>query len=145
MRPHGARAHGACVSLARALSYLHAIGVVHGDVYGHNVVEDGAGHAVLCDFGASFRSPANAPALAAAFAKMDVRAAAIFMAEMAELCCAQPAPVSPDGAPPADDTDRPLALALRDLARRTSAGPLATRPTAAELLQLLAAVAPDAS
>ena len=36
-------------------------------------------------------------------------------------------------------------LALRDLARRTSAGPLATRPTAAELLQLLAALAPDAS
>ena len=141
-----ARAHGACVSVARALSYLHAIGVVHGDVYGHNVVEDGAGHAVLCDFGASFRSPANAPALAAAFAKMDVRAAAIFMAEMAELCCAQLPPPSPDGAPPAgpQDADRDRPLALRDLARRTSAGPLATRPTAAELVQLLAALAPDA-
>ena len=82
---------------------------------------------------------------AAKEAGLDVAAVESLYAEMAELCCAQPAPVSPDGAPPADDKDRPLALALRDLARRTSAGPLATRPTAAELLQLLAALAPDAS
>ena len=42
------------------------------------------------------------------------------------------------------DADRDRPLALRDLARRTSAGPLASRPPAAELVQLLAALAPDA-
>ena len=40
---------GSCV--ARALKYLHHMGICHGDVYAHNVVADENGDAVLCDYG----------------------------------------------------------------------------------------------
>lgn len=41
-------------SVARALRYMHAHGICHGDVYAHNVLADDDGNAVLCDYGASF-------------------------------------------------------------------------------------------
>ncbi|KAF1030065.1 MAG: Internalin-A [Burkholderia plantarii] len=42
-------AHG----IASAVRHLHARGIVHGDLYAHNIVHDGAGHALLGDFGAA--------------------------------------------------------------------------------------------
>jgi serine/threonine protein kinase len=40
---------------ADALRYLHEeLHVCHGDVYAHNVLVNEVGHAVLCDYGASF-------------------------------------------------------------------------------------------
>ena len=41
------------VSIARGLRFLHAQGIVHGDVKPANVLLDGEGRAALCDFGAS--------------------------------------------------------------------------------------------
>jgi len=41
-------------NVASALSYLHSKGICHGDVYAHNIIASNSGHAVLCDFGASF-------------------------------------------------------------------------------------------
>lgn len=38
-------------SVARALRYMHAHGICHGDVYAHNVLADAEGNAVLCDYG----------------------------------------------------------------------------------------------
>ena len=45
-----------CTGLASALAYLHAQQLCHGDVYAHNILYcPDSQHAVLCDFGASFR------------------------------------------------------------------------------------------
>ena len=41
------------LSIASALEYLHAKGVMHGDVYAHNVLVAPDGDAKLCDFGAA--------------------------------------------------------------------------------------------
>ncbi len=38
-------------SVARALRYMHAHGICHGDVYAHNVLADADGNAVVCDYG----------------------------------------------------------------------------------------------
>ncbi len=38
-------------SVANALAYLHKHNICHGDVYGHNVLADEEGNAVLCDYG----------------------------------------------------------------------------------------------
>ena len=40
-------------NIAEALRHLHAQGVMHGDVYAHNILVDGDGRAVLGDFGAA--------------------------------------------------------------------------------------------
>ncbi len=60
-------AHG----VARAGAHLHARGLLHGDLYAHNVLWDGvAGEAALGDFGAASFLGAAAPA----FAPLDVLA-----------------------------------------------------------------------
>jgi len=40
-------------SVAAAVAHLHRRGVLHGDLYGHNILHDGRGNAVLGDFGAA--------------------------------------------------------------------------------------------
>ncbi|KAL4442982.1 hypothetical protein ABPG77_008473 [Micractinium sp. CCAP 211/92] len=42
------------IGVAGALEHMHYRGIAHGDVYAHNVMADEAGHATLCDYGASF-------------------------------------------------------------------------------------------
>ncbi len=41
------------VGIARAAMHLHERGIAHGDLYAHNILVDGAGHALLGDFGAA--------------------------------------------------------------------------------------------
>lgn len=47
----------AATDTARALAYLHANCIAHGDVYAHNMLADADGHTVLCDYGAAFFYP----------------------------------------------------------------------------------------
>lgn len=51
--PNARRSLQTARDLADALQHLHAQGVMHGDVYAHNVLVDEAGRAVLADFGAA--------------------------------------------------------------------------------------------
>lgn len=39
--------------IARALSHMHAAGVMHGDVYAHNILTDASGRSIIGDFGAA--------------------------------------------------------------------------------------------
>jgi len=41
-------------SVAAALAELHRLRICHGDVYGHNVLADADGNAVLCDYGEQY-------------------------------------------------------------------------------------------
>ena len=48
--------------IAAAAAHLHERGVLHGDLYGHNILWDGHGHGVLGDFGAAtFMASDNRP------------------------------------------------------------------------------------
>lgn len=40
-------------SIASAVAHLHANGIMHGDLYAHNILVDGAGESILGDFGAA--------------------------------------------------------------------------------------------
>jgi hypothetical protein len=40
-------------TIASAIAHLHAQGILHGDLYGHNILHDGNGEALLGDFGAA--------------------------------------------------------------------------------------------
>eukprot|EP00775_Hariotina_reticulata_P004107 gene4107-4353_t len=72
-----------CHGIAGALAYLHSQGTCHGDVYAHNILVDRqSGHAVLCDFGASFCYDAT---VAGRFWQaMEVRAYGLFMQDMVD-------------------------------------------------------------
>ncbi|MEL6468778.1 MAG: protein kinase [Cyanobacteria bacterium J06623_4] len=46
--------------IASAVAHLHRRGIMHGDLYAHNILVDQAGHSILGDFGAaSFYDPAD--------------------------------------------------------------------------------------
>lgn len=72
-------------SVAAAAVHLHARGLLHGDLYGHNVLWDGtAGEAVLSDFGAACRLPGGAGG--EALQRIEVRAWGILLGEVLARC-----------------------------------------------------------
>ena len=80
-------AHG----IASAAGQLHRRGIMHGDLYGHNILHCGQGRSLLGDLGAaSFYDPASAQA--AQLQRLEVRAFGSLLEELIERC---------DTAPPA--------------------------------------------
>ncbi|MDE1179932.1 protein kinase [Paraburkholderia sp.] len=73
-------AHG----IASAASHLHRRGVMHGDLYAHNILHGGDGRALLGDFGAaSFFAPDDHE-LARALQRLEVRAFGCLLEELIE-------------------------------------------------------------
>ena len=71
-------AHG----IASAACHLHDRGILHGDLYGHNILHDGQGQALLGDFGAaSFYDVANA-SMAMGLQRLEVRAFGCLLEEL---------------------------------------------------------------
>jgi hypothetical protein len=78
--PEGLQMHApvllqlAC-SVASALAHLHARGILHGDVYAHNILwQPATGRAMLSDLGAATRLPLHEPVLAHSLQALDVLA-----------------------------------------------------------------------
>jgi tRNA A-37 threonylcarbamoyl transferase component Bud32 len=75
-------AHG----IASAASHLHEQGIMHGDLYAHNIMHCGEGRALLGDFGAaSFYAPEDLT-LAPLLQRIEVRALACLLEELIERC-----------------------------------------------------------
>lgn len=77
---------GLAGGIASAAQQLHARGVLHGDLYAHNILHDAQGQALLGDFGAaSFFAPGET-ALAQALQRLEVRAFACLLEELLARC-----------------------------------------------------------
>jgi hypothetical protein len=78
----------AAIQLARyiagAVAHLHAQGVMHGDLYGHNILWDGQGEGLLGDFGAASFLPHDENALA--LQRLEVRAFGCLLEELLDHC-----------------------------------------------------------
>jgi hypothetical protein len=71
-------------AIGLAAAHLHGRGLLHGDLYGHNVLWDGrAGEAVLSDFGAASFLPDRG---AEAYQRLEVRAWGLLLGEVLDLC-----------------------------------------------------------
>ena len=106
------------LGVAEAAAHLHARGLMHGDLYAHNILWDGtAGAAVLGDFGAASTLPEGAAG--AAWRRVEVRAFGLLLGELLERGGAAPA-------------------ALRALAEACTGTPR-DRPAMAEVVRRLAA------
>ena len=83
-------AHG----IASAAAHLHAQGIVHGDLYAHNILATPAGEALLGDFGAaSFFDPAGPTA--AGLCQLEARAFGCLLEELLAHCSAgDPGPLA---------------------------------------------------
>lgn len=67
---------------AAAIEHLHNRGLTHGDLYGHNLLVDGQGGALLSDFGAASFLPLEVAGLARALRALDRRALQILREEL---------------------------------------------------------------
>lgn len=100
--------------MAAAVAHLHGAGVLHGDLYAHNILWDGVtGAAMLGDFGAATRLRGGDAALT----RTETRAFGILLEELLALA--------------------PAAAGLRELARRCLAPRPAERPAMAEVAAAL--------
>ncbi|QKG53401.1 leucine-rich repeat-containing protein kinase family protein [Hymenobacter sp. BRD67] len=110
-------AHG----VASAAAHLHERGIMHGDLYAHNILATPAGNALLSDFGAaSFFDPA-APE-ATALQRLEVRAFGCLLEELLARC------------PAAIVGNMPQMLALQQHCMQPVA---ASRPLFADIVRLL--------
>ena len=86
---------GAVLRLARGIAaaaqHLHRRGILHGDLYAHNILHTDDGAALLGDFGAASRFAPDGPH-AEALARLEVRAFGLLLGELIERCDAGDAP-----------------------------------------------------
>jgi len=121
---------GIAQGMASAARHLHAQGLMHGDLYAHNILHNGQGVALLGDFGAaSFYAPEDT-ALANALQRIEVRAFACLLEELLAR--------SPELSGESD-----LYRALARLRNQCFADDGATRPLFHEIEQTLLDLMPD--
>jgi hypothetical protein len=106
--------------IASAMQHLHARGILHGDLYAHNILWQAGGGGRLGDFGAAWMTGALDAAQARSFQSLEMRAFGCLLEELLERCT---------------DTPPPTVAALKDRCLQHDA---AARPTFAEAVQLLA-------
>jgi serine/threonine protein kinase len=114
--------------VAGAVAHLHQRGVMHGDLYAHNILWNPTnGDAVLSDFGAATLLPTNQPQLSLALQALEVRAFGCLLEEVVAR------------AVQADEHTRVLAEVAAMAQACLNPQPLA-RPRMAELAQQLSAL-----
>ena len=96
--------------IASAAAHLHALGIMHGDLYGHNILRNTQGDSLLGDFGAASFYALGDAQRATALQRLEVRAFGCLLEELI-------AQVDPEAAAPGDkQASSRLArmIALRD-------------------------------
>lgn len=110
-------------AIASAARHLHARGILHGDLYAHNILHNGAGDCLLGDFGAASFIAGTDPAHKRALQRIEVRAFACLLAELLARCEL-----------PADPA---MLSTLGELQQRCSHSNSAARPLFTEIEQIL--------
>ena len=74
--------------IASASAHLHAQGINHGDLYGHNILINAQGACLLGDFGAASLYSQRNSSQSTALQRIEVRAFACLLEELLERCVA---------------------------------------------------------
>jgi hypothetical protein len=115
--------------VASALAHLHQRGVMHGDLYAHNILFDPVhGQAQLGDFGAATRLPSNQAQLRLRLQALEVRALGCLLEELAAATVAH--------------TEHPSAPPFQSLAQACLCAEPRQRPTAADVDEALKVARP---
>lgn len=111
--------------VASALAHLHDRGIMHGDLYAHNLLANPHGQVLLGDFGAASFHGADRSDLALALQRLEVRAFACLLEEWLARCDAGPSHL-------------PGVEALQQLMRACMTEEVSSRPLFSEIRAQLA-------
>lgn len=111
------------LGIAGATEHLHAQGLMHGDLYAHNILWNAQGDCLLGDFGAACFLPQDAH-LAAALQRIEVRAFGCLLEELLDHC-------------DASAEEQHIVEALRTLQHRCNQTETDSRPLFEEIQQTL--------
>jgi hypothetical protein len=75
--------------IASAGAHLHALGIMHGDLYAHNILVDETGHSLLGDFGAASFYDKSDGVSGQALERLEVRAFGCLLEDMLDRCTLQ--------------------------------------------------------
>jgi hypothetical protein len=112
------------LGIASATAHLHAQGIMHGDLYAHNILNTKAGDCLLGDFGAACFFDLSDQATARTLQQLEVRAFACLLEELLAH--------SPEAA-----AHPAVSAAMHDLQRRCAQEGVGKRPLFAEIQQEL--------
>jgi hypothetical protein len=73
------------IGISSAAAHLHAQGIMHGDLYAHNILVNESGHSLLGDFGAASSYDPNDP-IGAALERLEVRAFGCLLEDLLDRC-----------------------------------------------------------
>jgi serine/threonine protein kinase len=107
--------------IAAAVQHLHTRGILHGDLYAHNILHTPEGDALLSDFGAAAFFDVNDAAFARGLEKLEVRALGCLLEELTAQC----------------DTQHASVIQLKALAHQCLVDTPAKRPSLAEVCTAL--------
>ena len=113
--------------IASAACHLHEQGIMHGDLYGHNILHGIEGSALLGDFGAASFYSTDDAASGAGLQRLEVRAWGCLLEELIERCDTQA-------------SQRDAMTALTDLKLRCLSEDADSRPLFDEIVSVLSAL-----
>lgn len=116
---------GIASGIADAVRHLHERGILHGDLYAHNILYGDVEHALLGDFGAASSFEPGRGLLALALQRIEVRAFSCLLEELLEYYAGN------------RDDDAATLAALEELQARCASADMAKRPLFSEIAQLL--------
>jgi len=129
------------LGIASAAEHLHAQGIVHGDLYAHNILHGAEGQALLGDFGAASFVPPDDPLLAKTLQRIEVRAFSCLLEELLEFSA-----LEPDSIPQGDflqgAVNRNKLEKLKSLQVDCAQENVSARPLFAEIVSVLGALMP---
>jgi hypothetical protein len=74
------------IGIASAAAHLHAKGIMHGDLYAHNILVNETGHSLLGDFGAASFYDKSDVVIGQALERLEVRAFGCLLEDMLDRC-----------------------------------------------------------
>jgi Protein tyrosine and serine/threonine kinase/Leucine rich repeat len=72
------------IGIASAAAHLHAQGIMHGDLYAHNILVNASGHSLLGDFGAASSYDCREKIVGEALERLEVRAFGCLLEDLLE-------------------------------------------------------------